>query len=194
VSQRRRVSRLVALALAAAAAACSSSQSAQRENSDRNTAAKGGDAIALALQRCPLWAVIPAGDLETRAHITDAYLRLAHYPTAAIRAGIVLYLQSFPARDPHVLNAQQRVFALLRVVFQVPARVDPNKGLPYGVYGNPALPDGTIDFLWPFSAGSAGQLELTGVDQGAHAGPAPNVLSDFDRMASQLPRRFPATR
>lgn len=157
---------------------------------------KSASFVAGELKRCPLWTQVPEYDAETRRRITDVYVALAHFDSATIRAGVASYVNSYvSAGRPELgyVDASQKVYAFLRVVFKVPARIDASKGSPYGLMGNPVYPDG-VDMLWPFSMDSAGRLALTGVDSGLHTGVPYDPLSDFDKMASHLERRFPVSR
>jgi hypothetical protein len=155
---------------------------------------ESSELIARELQRCPSWATVPEGDAETRRQITDVYLNLARYDTATLRAGIARYVNSYPILSYQRVDATDKVFALLRVVFNVPHRFAATKEpLPFALFGNPVYPEG-VDLLWPFSIDSDGKLHLTGVDQGTRPDPAYNAVADFDQMAARLQRRFPAKR
>jgi hypothetical protein len=159
---------------------------------DRVVNVKKADVIAGALQRCPLWTQTSEHDIKQRQQITDRYLVVAQYDTAVIRDGIALYLNSYPALSPQRFDAGDKIFALLRVVYKVPRRVEVRRErLPFSLRGNPVQADG-VDLLWPFSIGNDGRLLLTGLDPGFHSGPAYEPLSDFDQMAVRLERRFPA--
>ena len=166
----------------------------ENHDSAANGTAERAELIARQLQSCPLWAEVSEHDLQRREQITETYLRLAQYDTATIRAGIALYLNSSPILSPQRYEAGEKIFAFVRVVFQVPRRFDATRGhLPFQPVGNPVYADG-VDLLWPFSMDDNGRLHLTGVDQG-HSGLAYNPLADFDQMARRLPRRrFPASR
>lgn len=150
--------------------------------------------IARQLQRCPLWTEVSGRDLKRREQITETYLSLARYDTPTIRAGIVLYINRSPFLSLQRDEAGEKVYAFLRVIFQVPRRFEgARKNLPYGLMGNPIYADG-VDLLWPFSMGDHGHLRLTGVMEGAYTGVMRNPVVDFDQMAVRLPRRFPASR
>jgi hypothetical protein len=148
------------------------------------------------LHDCSLWTTIPAADKEARAALTSTYVEIAQYSTNAIRAGTALYLQSYSPKDGKGLAANLKVFALLRVVFEVPKSIKAAELIPprrYAIWGNPSEGD-SIDLLWPFSIDSAGKLELTGVDDSFHSGPMADEISDFQVMELTLQRRFPATK
>jgi hypothetical protein len=149
--------------------------------------------IAEELQHCPLWKDVPPQDTDRRQQITDIYLNLARYPTEIIRAGVYLYVNSHALLDPQYIESGYKVFALERVVFKVPARFRVGERFPYATLGNPLVPEGAatyIDFLWPYSTGSAGQLVLSGFGVGQLSGPPYNAMADFDEMAGRLPRRL----
>jgi hypothetical protein len=164
--------------------------------SEMNANAKGVVLVANELRGCALWTEIPQYDIEARKQITATYIALAHLDTETIRAGIASYIDSYILDGQpklHYIEAIEKVYAFLHVVFKVPQRADASKGSPFGLMGNPVYPDG-VDLLWPISIDRAGRLKLTGVDSGLHTGVPYDPLSDFDKMASQLERRFPATR
>lgn len=149
--------------------------------------------IARQLQLCPDWTEVPAHDLRRRAQITETYLGLAQYDTRTIRAGIVWYLNRSPSMSPQRYVADLKVFAFLRVVFQVPRRFDAvREHLRFETAGNPVNANG-LDLLWPFSMEGHGRLLLAGVAIGL-SGPAYNPLADFDQLALRFQRRFPASR
>ena len=184
------------LRVAAAVLMCVAVVSCSPGSRDRVVNVKPGkaDVIARALQRCPLWTQTSERDIKQRQQITDMYLVVAQYDTTAIRDGIALYLNSYPASSPHRFDAGDKIFALLRVVFEVPRLFDVRRErLPFSLRGNPVQADG-VDLLWPFSAGNDGHLQLTGVDLGVYSGPAYDPLADFDQMAVRLARRFPPSR
>jgi hypothetical protein len=181
--------RAVVFVIGLAIASCNSSAA----SSEGETSLKGSKLLALELARCPLWTEVPGKDVVARKRITHAYEGLAHYDNATIRTGISLYLQSFASFSWENYKAGEKIFAFLRVVFEVPRRFDATKGgLPYGILGNPVHSDG-VDLLWPFSLEHDGQLALTGVDLVFHSGPPYDPIADFDQMASRLERRFPVS-
>jgi uncharacterized protein YecT (DUF1311 family) len=149
--------------------------------------------IAEQLRMCPSWFDIPPQETDRRREITSIYLRLAQYPTDVIRIGVLLYVGNIAALDPRYMEAGLKVFALERVVFKVPTRLRVGEPFPYAVLGNPTKQEGAakyIDFLWPYSVDTAGQLVLSG---GAVALSIPpyNPLTDFTEMEMRLERRFP---
>jgi len=125
--------------------------------------------------------------------MTDVYRVVAQYDTTTIREGLALYLDRLPAPSVQSYEAGDKIFALLRVVFNVPPLFDVKREpLPFGLQGNPVQPEG-VNLLWPFSIDTSGRLRLTGV-QGGLSGPAFDPLGDFDQMAIRLKRRFPVSR
>lgn len=182
----------LAVLLVCSSLACSSARTQEADANGRANA-DGSEFIARELRRCPLWTTVPGGDLERRKHITDLYISLAHYSTATLRKGIASYLGTYPALSAERDNADDKVFAFLRIVFKVPTRFNAtSERLPFGTRGNPIYVDG-VDLLWPYSMSAAGELELTGVI-GPTSGLPYNPLGDFDQMASRLERRFPPSR
>lgn len=160
-----------------------------------NSKTEGAGFVAGELERCALWTSVPKYDIEARRQITKTYVALAHFDTATVRAGIASYVNSYVISgrpEFRYVDATQKVYAFLRVVFKVPPRVDASSGSPFGLMGNPVYPDG-VDMLWPFSMDNAGRLELTGLDSGLHTGVPYDPLPDFDKMASRLERRFPVS-
>ena len=152
--------------------------------------------IAEELQHCPLWIDIPPQDTDRRQQIANIYLNIARYPTEVIWAGVHIYVDSYTQLDHRYIEAGYKVFALERVVFNVPARFRVGERFPYSTLGNPSIPENTttyIDFLWPYSIGSAGQLVLSGFGVGQLSGPPYNPIADFDQMVARLPRRPLAT-
>lgn len=167
--------------------------SCSTENHDSASNVPRADLVARQLQRCPLWTEVSEQDLKRREQITETYRSLAQYDTATIRAGMVLYLNRNPVLSPQRYEDGLKIFAFLRVVFQVPRRFDAvREHVPFETAGNPVYPDG-LDLLWPFSMDDHGHLQLTGVAIGL-SGPAYDPLADFDQMARRLPRRFPTSR
>jgi hypothetical protein len=148
------------------------------------------DLVAEELRGCPLWTEVPDTDVTRRMRITEVYKSLAHYDNATIRNGILLVLHSYARDTGESYRAGEKIFAFLRVIFEVPSRFDASiAGLPYGIMGNPVNSDG-LDLLWPFSLDRDGQLTLTGVALVFRSGPPYDPIADFDQMASRLPRRF----
>ena len=114
---------------------------------------------------------MPEKDIARRKRITDTYESLAHYNNATIKSGISLYLRTSVSSSWENYKGGEKIFAFLRVIFEVPRRFDATKAaLPYGLMGNSVHSDG-VDLLWPFSLEHDGQLALTGVDLGFHSGP-----------------------
>jgi hypothetical protein len=147
------------------------------------------------LESCPDWVVVPKEDVVARKRITDTYVKLARESTESIRAGMALFLKRHPGPSVGNIQAEDKLFAFVRVVFIVPQRYVPQPSDPsstFFAFGNPVYSDGA-DLLWPYSIDGTGQLALTGVDTGMHTGPIPDALSDFDKMASRFSRRFPHT-
>lgn len=152
----------------------------------------GAKFIADELRHCPVWIEVPPQDKHRRQQITDIYLKLARYPTNVIRAGVYTYVMSYAPSDPRSMEAGYKVFALERVLFKVPRRFRVGERIPYAIVGNPLIHDGAatyVNFLWPYSVGSAGRLVLTGSGVGQASGPPYNPLRDFDEMAGRLARR-----
>lgn len=147
--------------------------------------------IARELQGCPVWIEIPPQDADRRRRITDIYLDIARHPTEVIRAGVHMYVSSYMPSDPRYIEAGYKVFALERVVFEVPLRFRTGERFPYSTLGNPSIQNETtyIDFLWPYSIGRDGQLVLSGFGVGQLSGPPYNALADFDQMVARLARR-----
>jgi len=148
--------------------------------------------VALELDRCPLWTQVPPQEVERRRKITDLYERLSRYPTDAIRAGVALYVQSYSPSDVRHVEAVQKVFAFVRVFFNVPSKFALDKQPPLSIAGSPVSVDRVVDFLWPFSIDAEGQLSLTGVDSGFHTGPDIDAIATFNVMETRLARRFPS--
>lgn len=166
--------------------------SASATASEKPVGVTGAQLIAKELEQCPLWTEVAAHDIERREQITEAYIRIAKHPTETIRAGVALYLQRYQALSLQNFEAGEKIFALLRVIFDVPRRWNTAKGfLPYGLSGNPVYSDG-VDLTWPYSTSASGHLVLSGIDPGMHTGPPYNPLFDFDQMTSRLGRRFPS--
>ena len=162
--------------------------------SEVSASATGARFIAAELEECPLWTEVAGDDVKRREQITQVYTRIAKYPAETIRAGVALFLQRYPALNFKYLDAGQKIFALVRVIFIVPQRFNTaTQALPYMLSGNPMHSDG-VDLAWPYSTSTTGQLVLSGVDTGIHNGPPYDPLFDFDQMASRLERRFPSER
>jgi hypothetical protein len=91
-------------------------------------------------------------------------------------------------------GAVDKVFAFLRVVFDVPSTVDRAEHL-YQTFGNPIVGEQAeaIDLLWPYSIDLRGKLRLTGTMR-MFMGQPPDLLKEFDTMARTLNRRFPPLR
>jgi hypothetical protein len=167
--------------------ACVGSLLAQdRTPSLGNVKTKNVEFIARELQRCPCWLNVPVDEVARREEITDLYLKLADYDTETIRAGIASYLSEEKIADPGTFYAGAKVFALLRVVFQVPQYVVAT-GEFYSM-GNP-VHDGSIELLWPYSMDGAGRLVLTGSALVGYTGLPADPLKEFDKFASRFGRR-----
>lgn len=171
---------------------------AARPNESATVAkANKSDLIAGELSRCPLWKGLPEHDIARRKEITDVFLDVAKYDTSTLRAGIVAYLNRYPALSPQIDDAGYEIFAFLRVVFLVPPHFGTTReslrSLPFSLLGNPVHDDG-VDLLWPYSIDHDGHLHLTGFILGLHSGPPYDPLADFDQMAQRLERRFPVSR
>ena len=147
------------------------------------------EAIAAQIARCPSWVHVPRSDKRAREEITTVYTKLAMLPDTDLRAGISLYL-----RNSDTFDAKMNVFALLRVIFVVPRRLDTKDAPRYHVWGNPINSDGTRDFLWPFSLDERGLLQLTGEPENWAFGAFPDMLTEYDAMDQTLRRRFPPSR
>jgi hypothetical protein len=161
------------------------------------TPAERAEFIATTLRQTPRWWQVPQTDVKERARITDIYVKLAHYPNEDLRAGINLLLdESWPRSMMDRLNptgALDKVFAFLRVVFDVPPTLDRADRL-YQTFGNPIVGETAeaIDFLWPYTIDRHGKLRLTGT-LGMYMGQPPDLTEEFDTMARTLNRRFPPT-
>jgi hypothetical protein len=161
------------------------------------TPAERAEFIATTLRQTPRWWQVPQTDVKERARITDIYVKLAHYPNEDLRAGINLLLdESWPRSMMDRLNptgAIDKVFAFLRVVFDVPPTLDRADRL-YQTFGNPIVGETAeaIDFLWPYTIDRHGKLRLTGT-LGMYMGQPPDLTEEFDTMARTLNRRLPPT-
>jgi hypothetical protein len=148
--------------------------------------------IARELEASPRWYSISADQADQREGLTKLYIQLARYPTDEIRAGIAAYLMNYPAESSESYLANLKLFAFLRVVFNVPKSLRRDRDFPFRTWGNPTSADGNVDFLWPYSMGASGQLILSGVDIG-HSDVEVDQLAEFDKMRARFPRRFPET-
>jgi hypothetical protein len=173
------------------AVAFSASGGAWSEEAPRFDArVQGAVQVAEALHRCPNWYGTPGTDVRTREEITRIYTDLAQYDTNSVRAGIALYIQGFSGAEYERYTGAVKVFAFLRVFFEVPLTLDWHR-MPYSTYGNPHLDDTKLDFLWPYSVNESGALVLTG-EGIPMSGPPYDPIADFDKMEfAKLERRFP---
>jgi hypothetical protein len=169
----------------------SATSSAQNGSVDIRETMSEAAHIAMELERCPSWTSVPQQDIARRKEITVAYSTLAKYSTDAIRGGVALYVESHSRRDPAYQEVVGKVFAFVRVVFRVPPHLQVGRDLLYAIQGNPVSADHVIDFLWPYSIDSAGELTLTGVPPVASSGPPYEAIPDFEQMENRLERRFP---
>jgi hypothetical protein len=150
---------------------------------------EGARRISIELDRCPCWGDFASGEVELREGITRLYRQLATYPTETIREGVELELVSHKGELPGETGAALKVFAFLRVVFDVPPKgVASDARCAIGSMGNPVR-NGVLDLLWPYSIDRDGKMSLTGVAVGVTSGRIPNELAAFDALAAQFPRR-----
>jgi hypothetical protein len=154
--------------------------------------AKPSELIAMTLRECADWTHVSPVNVRERKRITDTYLRLARFSNQDLRSGISLFLNSYPRRNTSYVEASEKVFALLRVVFDVPLKLDAQNGQLYQQWGNPIVGPGERDFLWPFTVDDHGHLHLTAATAATYLGAPPDVSREFDVMARTLQRRFPS--
>ncbi len=147
-------------------------------------------AIAIELARCPCWTHFRSDEVEFRAGITRLYVELAKYSKTEIRQGIEAYILSHETDLFGDIDARAKVFALLRVVFKVPAQgIAVADAGHIETYGNP-VHDGVVDIFWPFSLNHGSELELTGVALTDYSGSTLNPLVEFDTFAEKYPLRY----
>lgn len=139
------------------------------------------------LRRCPCWLDFREDETEFRTGITRLYRSLSPHGTGTIREGIRYYLSEFQGDRPEEFSARAKVFAFLRVVFDVPEGYLQGARA-FGSWGAPWR-DGQINLLWPYSLDSGGGLSLTGVFPGEYAGPPYDALGEFDSFVLHYPRR-----
>ncbi len=139
------------------------------------------------LRRCPCWLDFREDETEFRTGITRLYQSLSPHGTGTIREGIRTYLSEFQGEPPETFFARAKVFAFLRVIFDVPDGYI-RGAVPFGSWGAP-LKDGAVNLLWPFSLDPKGNPSLTGVFPGECFGPPYDALGEFDSFVLYYPRR-----
>lgn len=150
--------------------------------------------VTAQLQRSPLWIAITSADKIERERIVTTYKELNEYNSDKLREGIKIYLERFSMElEPDEnFNASAKVFALLRVLFDIPQGYfsDANN---YGSWGSPVF-DGRVNLLWPFATTAEGELILVGKG-GRYKGPPYDGLAEFDELRARFPRRqFPTVK
>jgi hypothetical protein len=158
----------------------------------------GGDEIRNYLRRCPDWETVDSDEADMRQAITTIYLKMAHYPTADVHAGLILYLQESAGSWRGEYEAWSKVYAFYRVFFKVGDGFYPldsgDKVKPHdfqGIEGRPLNDPGQANLLWPYSTNKSGQLELQYVEfvgERTRGGYLP--LRDFNDLMRRFGRRF----
>jgi hypothetical protein len=144
-------------------------------------------AITEEIHGCPSWLAVAGDDQKLRAKITRRYLEIARSDNETIREG----LQQLQLSDNSLvgymrLKADAKVFALLRVLFDIPRGFLSSEGN-YGSWGSP-VSKGRVNLLWPYEKDPQGHLVLMGV-AGHYYGVPYNALAEFDEFAARFPRR-----
>jgi len=157
-------------------------------NASLKVDASGAQIVYSELQRCPSWQEIRGDEVEFRQGITRLYLGLGHYNTETIKKGIQDYIASNKPLSPEAFNAEAKIFAFLRVIFDVPAGYIKIKGDEhYGSWGSP-VKDGEVNLLWPYSKDNAGNLTLTGIASDYY-GPPYDPIAEFEEFRVKYSRR-----
>jgi hypothetical protein len=154
--------------------------------------------IVSELARCPSWILFCNRDASTRAHIVHVYERLNSYESSVLRKGIAEYWRTYcSARGSHPegafgMDGQAKVFALIRVLFVVPAHYRYEDGMSRGFFVSADEPDNSPDIWlsWPIENGPDGVPRLIGMlSSKTFEGPDYNGLRDFDFISSHFHRR-----
>lgn len=147
------------------------------------------EVIVNKLKLCPCWLEVPYNDTKRREQITKIYLDLSRHKTENLRNGIELYLEKYNRIDNNSFLAGAKVFAFLRVIFDLPEHYKVRPEQIIHLMGNPMNEDGTVDLMWPYSKNDQGDILLTGESPPFFSGPPYNGLADFDGLASEFGRR-----
>ena len=141
--------------------------------------------ILYELRRCPTWILLRPDEIELRAGTTRIYYEIAKFDNATIREALI-YFCSSGEKDLDSTRDQAKIFALLRVVFDVPAGF--LSSLPHwGSWGSPVV-EGRVNLLWPFRHGDGGRLILEGMPV-SYFGPPYDALAEFDYFATRFMRQ-----
>jgi len=157
--------------------------------------------IIAIIDACPNWIDVSKDDFKTRSKITTIYKSLQKYDNSAIRDALneimsakILTSEAYTSQE----NRRAKVFALLRLLFEIPQGLLPalpqhnGIGISISEWGHAYhMPyDGTVNLLWPFEL-RQGNLVLTGVGgrQTLWTGPTYNPIYEFDEMAKVYKRR-----
>jgi len=139
------------------------------------------------LRSCPSWSDSYAYQTGLRAEITRKNMEMAQNDTETLRDAIDFVLAEIPHENPERHRLESKIFAFLRIVFNIPeGYLDPTS-MSTG-FGSP-WKNGNVDILWPYAYNKDNKLELIG-ECGHYMGPAYDPLADFDRLSTRFGRRF----
>lgn len=173
--------------------------------------------VVFLIDRTPSWIGLMDIDTDIRYGIMRMFSWIAQLETQTLRQSIKNYLYQDPyiskmnneilqkaknnGLDPLDIKKELKIYALLRVLFNIPDDVTLSKNIPAynflshgrGSYNPKSKINNPTYLIWPFSLNPEGQLELTG-DYAFHDWPQydykKNLLLSFDYLNQKYGRRI----
>ena len=145
------------------------------------------DALARSIDSCPAWSEIDKDDSATRSVILHCLDKISASELSIIRAAMGKFISDKRSANNYNVASMSKLFVLNRYLFDAPSKAPFNRSTFGGWVGVPST-DREINWLWPLSIDSAGNLKLTGTFRG-YMGDDYLALEEFDYFNKTFRRR-----
>lgn len=136
------------------------------------------DEVIALLENCPYWTRLSNEDSDKADLILSIMEKISKYNINVIRKAVDAYLAKHRGNPYEIVAFESRVFILNRYVFRVSERGIFENGT-FGGWAGVPHQEKEINWLWPLSYSSNGQLKLTGKFAG-YFGPPYSAIAEFD--------------
>lgn len=151
--------------------------------SDRET-----EDITTALREMPAWADVIIGDTVALDAIERAIRRISGSDLDTLMSGIRCFVDECRRSEAFDVSEMSKLFALNRYIFNVPEAAPLNQPR-FGAFIGVPIRGDQVNELWPWQAGSDGELRLAGYFRG-YTGETFLALEEADAFRGRFgPRR-----
>ena len=145
------------------------------------------------LDDCPAWSDLIDDDRLTQKAILECYSKISKYDLTIIRMSIVKYFNDKRRANSYSVACMSRLYILNRYIFNVPTSALLDRRT-FGGWGGVPWNGHEINWLWPLSFDSKGNIELTGRFKG-YNGHDYLAIQEFDYFNQTFgPRKLPSNK